>query len=57
MREALIFVGMVVLILFALMFVATFIAIVNETFFKEGGTDGDEFGSRKDSEAEEEKRA
>ena len=58
MREVLAFSGTIVLILFALMFVATFIGIVDEICFKEGEHDhDDEFRSWKDSEAEEEKRA
>lgn len=58
MREVLAFAGMIVLILFALMFVATFIGIVDEICFKEGGTDGDDdqFRMGKDPEAQEKRR-
>lgn len=54
MREALIFVGTVMLIAFALLYVSTFIGITMDLYSEEGEPDNDdEFGSREDPETEE----
>lgn len=58
MREALIFVGVVMLIAFALLFVSTFIGVTMDVYSQEGEPDyDDEFGGGQDSEAEKKERA